>query len=116
VPDDDARDEELGRLTAALAAATAGHGGTVLLAGEAGIGKSRLARAAARLAAEQGLAVPTGRAVAGGVPGAGHMVNMEQPAMFNQLLTTFLNEQRPALPEPGVRPVRLARSSRTPSR
>jgi len=59
------RDEETGHLQAALAAAEAGHGGTVLLAGEAGIGKSRLAREIARAAGARGLTVLTGRAVAG---------------------------------------------------
>ena len=36
------RDEELGRLHAGLAAASAGRPGMVLVAGEAGVGKSRL--------------------------------------------------------------------------
>ena len=56
------RDEEAGRLRAALAAAGSGHGGAVFLAGEAGIGKSRLVREAARAAGERGLTVLAGRA------------------------------------------------------
>ncbi|HEY2284215.1 MAG TPA: ATP-binding protein, partial [Streptosporangiaceae bacterium] len=62
------RDEEARRLRAALTAAGAGRGGTLFLAGEAGIGKTRLVREIARTAGEQGLTVLTGRAVAGGAP------------------------------------------------
>src|SRR5579864_4002571 len=62
------RDAEAGRLRAALAGALAGRGGTVLVAGEAGIGKSRLVRETVAGARERGSAVLTGRAVAGGVP------------------------------------------------
>ena len=62
------RDEEARRLRAALAAAGTGRGSTVFLAGEAGIGKSRLVREVVRTAGESGLTVLAGRAVAGGAP------------------------------------------------
>ncbi len=62
------RDEEARQLRAAVAAAQAGRGGAVFLAGEAGIGKSRLVRETVCAAGELGLTVLVGRAVAGGVP------------------------------------------------
>jgi predicted ATPase len=62
------RDVEVSQLTAALAAAQSGRGGTVLVTGEAGIGKSRLVRETVHLAREQEMAVLAGRAVAGDVP------------------------------------------------
>src|SRR5713101_117231 len=48
--------------------ASTGRGRTALLVGEAGIGKSRLARELSAAARQQGLVVLTGRAVAGQVP------------------------------------------------
>jgi len=62
------RDEEARRLEAALTAAGKGRGGVVLITGEAGIGKSRLVREAARAAEALGFVVLTGRAVATDVP------------------------------------------------
>ena len=62
------RDAEARHLSDALSDARAGSGRVVLIAGEAGIGKSRLARQAADTARQRGFAVLTGRAVAGGVP------------------------------------------------
>jgi DNA-binding CsgD family transcriptional regulator/tetratricopeptide (TPR) repeat protein len=62
------RDDEARQLRDALVQARAGRGSTVLLAGEAGIGKSRLAREIIESAREQECPVLVGRAVAGGVP------------------------------------------------
>jgi class 3 adenylate cyclase/DNA-binding CsgD family transcriptional regulator len=62
------RHRELGVLRAALQRARAGAGGVAVLVGEAGVGKSRLARELAEAAAEQGCTVLTGRALAGGNP------------------------------------------------
>lgn len=59
------RDEELDLLARALGDAGAGRGSAVFLTGEAGIGKSRLAREVADRARREGFAVCTGRAVAG---------------------------------------------------
>jgi DNA-binding CsgD family transcriptional regulator len=55
------RDTELAALTADLQAAVAGRGGVVLLAGEPGIGKTRLAEELAALATARGALVLWGR-------------------------------------------------------
>ena len=57
------RDTELAAIDAALAAAMAGHGGAVVITGEPGIGKSRLALETASRARSRGVRVVTGRAV-----------------------------------------------------
>src|SRR5690349_15481778 len=62
------RDEERRVLLDVLADARAGNGSTQFLVGEAGVGKSRLARDIAEHARAAGLTVLTGRAVAGGAP------------------------------------------------
>ncbi|MCC7536355.1 MAG: AAA family ATPase [Deltaproteobacteria bacterium] len=63
------RDAEIATLRAALDEALAGHGGTALLSGEPGIGKSHLAQLVADLAADAGAEVAWGRAwEAGGAP------------------------------------------------
>ncbi len=56
-----ARREQLGRVAARLTEARRGRGGVLLVAGEAGIGKTRLAEAAADEAAALGMAVAWGR-------------------------------------------------------
>ena len=58
-----ARGAECAALSAVVEAACRGRGGVTLLTGEAGVGKSRLARHAADEAARLGVAVLTGRAV-----------------------------------------------------
>ena len=62
------RDGEMRHLRGALDAASTGRGKTALLVGEAGIGKSRLARELSAAARQRGIVVLTGRAVAGQVP------------------------------------------------
>src|SRR5688572_22212863 len=64
-----ARERELGELRAALRGAEAGRGALVLLVGEPGIGKTRLAQAFTDEAASRGARVSWGRAwEAGGAP------------------------------------------------
>ena len=55
------RERQLAALDAALAGAVAGHGGLVLIAGEPGIGKTRLAEDTARRAGRGGVRVAWGR-------------------------------------------------------
>ncbi len=60
------RDRELARIEQALAGARAGAGALLLVTGEAGIGKSRLAQEAAVRAAAAGMQVLSGRCWEGG--------------------------------------------------
>ena len=60
------REAELSTLETAVQRAADGVGGTIVVAGEAGIGKSRLVREVADLARERGMAVLVGRGVPGG--------------------------------------------------
>src|SRR5579872_5941395 len=62
------RDDEMRTLVGALDAVGTGAGSVALIAGEAGIGKSRLARELMRAARERGFAVLAGRAVESGSP------------------------------------------------
>src|SRR4030095_13089130 len=64
------RDEELAAVVGALEVAREGRGGTMVLVGEAGIGKSRLEREVAAHARRLGMLVCTGRAVEGHAPAA----------------------------------------------
>lgn len=64
------RDAELAQLEDALDAAIAGSGSVLFLVGEAGIGKSRLARALATRAGRNGIPVLSGRAAQGPTPAA----------------------------------------------
>ena len=59
------RERELARLDKAMQAARIGRGAVVLVSGEAGIGKSRLAQAVAKSARAGGIPVAMGRAVEG---------------------------------------------------
>jgi DNA-binding CsgD family transcriptional regulator len=61
-----AREGELRVVDTAVSALADGHGGALAVVGAAGVGKSRVAREAAALAAARGLTVLTGRAVATG--------------------------------------------------
>jgi DNA-binding CsgD family transcriptional regulator len=64
------RNEELSRLSGALAAADAGRGGAIFLVGESGVGKTRLLSALIDQASAKGFTVALGRAypVETGVP------------------------------------------------
>jgi hypothetical protein len=60
------RDAELAELVSGLDAAVSGRGGAIVLVGEAGIGKSRLAQETTANARRRGMNVLAGRAVEGG--------------------------------------------------
>jgi DNA-binding CsgD family transcriptional regulator len=62
------RNDELETLTNALAEAARGHGQTIFLTGNAGVGKSRLVREASELAVARGFHVLTGRGTESTVP------------------------------------------------
>jgi DNA-binding CsgD family transcriptional regulator len=62
------RESELGILSAALDRLADRSGGMVFLVGEPGVGKSRLAREAAKVAASRGLPILSGRAVRASSP------------------------------------------------
>lgn len=62
------RDQELVEVRRALDRVVGGHGTALVVAGEAGVGKSRLVREAAGDAVRRGAVVLTGRAVERGSP------------------------------------------------
>ena len=62
------REAELQAVTGGLDRVASGSGGVLFLAGDAGVGKSRLARQAATMAAERGFRVLIGRATESSVP------------------------------------------------
>ena len=62
------RGAELEALIGALDAATAGHGSAVFITGDAGVGKSRLAKDLAAEALRRGFLVLTGRGAESAVP------------------------------------------------
>ncbi len=93
------RDEEVQLLRDALDAVPTAHGSTWFVAGEAGVGKSRLVREISRNALARGMTVLTGRAVSGGVPVA-----------FRPLAEAVLSGLRrhDVLELPELRPFRVA--------
>jgi DNA-binding CsgD family transcriptional regulator/tetratricopeptide (TPR) repeat protein/transcriptional regulator with XRE-family HTH domain len=84
------REVELAGLCAAVDAVSAGAGGVVFLVGEAGIGKTRLATEAARLAADAGLQVLRGRAA---------NPSVQFRALSEALLSVLRRSPRPDDPE-----------------
>ena len=93
------RDDERDLIREALSRARSRAGGLVFVTGEAGIGKSRLAREAARAAGELGLKTIQGRAV-----GAGAQVP------FRPFVEALMSELRDSGPPdlPDLRPYRHA--------
>ena len=93
------RDSELARLAAALDAARRGEGRAVFVMGEAGVGKSRLARELSSRALADGLTVLTGRTV----PAA-------TPIPYRPLAAALLSVLRVTGPpnDPGLAPFRAA--------
>jgi ATP/maltotriose-dependent transcriptional regulator MalT len=85
------RDRELSILRQHLAAAVGGHGSLVLISGEAGIGKTALANALCREAAEQGALVLVGRCY--------DLTETPPYGPWVELFATYAPEHdRPALP------------------
>ncbi len=88
------RDEELQIIESALHAAGQGRGATVFVLGEAGVGKSRLARAADWLAQQQHMRVLWGRCVEGGSAVAFRAI---AEALLSALRRDGLPDDRPEL-------------------
>src|SRR5438270_10809410 len=88
------RQEELQTIRGALEAGHAGRGASIFLIGEAGMGKSRLAREAERLAVAQGVRVLWGRSVEGGAAIAYRPI---AEALLSALRRDGLPQDRPEL-------------------
>ena len=114
------RRAEEARLVAALDAAEAGRGSTVIVGGEAGIGKSRLVGLVAETARERGATVLGGACLpagSGAIPYAPFVEALRgltrsvEPARLAALLGSARNEVARLLPEVGTRtdaaPMRL---------
>jgi len=99
------RDGERDLIREALSRTQSRAGALVFVTGEAGIGKSRLAREAGRAAGELGLNVIQGRAVAGGL-------HIPFRPFVEALLTEFRESGPPDLPE--LRPYRQALARLSP--
>ena len=119
------RERELATLHAALADATAGHGRIVLLAGEPGVGKTRLAQELAAYARQCGALVLVGRCYEGeGAPPFWPWVQMIRtyvmdcdPVLLRQEMglgaadiAQVVPEVREQLPDPDCRPRRGVRA------
>jgi DNA-binding CsgD family transcriptional regulator/tetratricopeptide (TPR) repeat protein len=92
------RGTELARLRALLAEAAEGHGRTVILAGEAGIGKSRLAAKLAEVATERGVLVLEGACLETADDGVSYAPFVE---ILRELVRGTPPERLPALLGPG---------------
>ena len=88
------REDELRTIEHALEAARDGRGGSIVVLGEAGVGKSRLAREADRLAQARGLRVLWGRCIEGGAAVAYRPV---AEALLSAIRRDGLPSDRPAL-------------------
>jgi DNA-binding CsgD family transcriptional regulator len=86
------RSDERDALASALDAAASGRGRLVVVAGDAGLGKSRLARAARDRAAELGMTVLSGRCVPG-----------DSPVPYRPLSEAFASHFRTPSPPPDPR-------------
>jgi DNA-binding CsgD family transcriptional regulator/tetratricopeptide (TPR) repeat protein len=102
------RGAEQARLAAALDAAVAGHGSTVIVGGEAGIGKSRLVAGLAEIARGRGATVLSGACLpagSGAIPYAPFVEALRgltrsvEPARLAALLGPARNEVARLLPE-----------------
>jgi DNA-binding CsgD family transcriptional regulator/tetratricopeptide (TPR) repeat protein len=107
------RSEELGALEAALERAAGGEAATLFVAGESGVGKTRLLRELQRRAEDAGVRVLRGDCVAFGAgelpyaPIAGALRSLRRdlgPEAFDELIGPRRNELARLLPELGAEP------------